>query len=208
MAFLKRHWNFITGKDNARDAKVNDMINKDSSLIEVAAVVSDALTKANVLATLSGGAAVSIYTDNAYQSKDLDFVTAVLLENLKPVMESLGFQHSGTPRLSQFDHPDIEWYIESPPAPLAFGHLQVDHKDCKIIEFDIGKLRIITPTHSVMDRLAAAIHWNDQQSRIQAILVAANNAVDSDAINKWFSEEGESAAEYARFRRFVSRAMK
>ena len=184
------------------------MINKNSSLVEVAAIVSSALTKAKIQATLSGGGAVSIYTDNTYQSKDLDFVTAALLENLKPVMGSLGFQHSGTPRLSQFDHPDIEWYVEFPPSPLAFGNLQIDHEDCKIIELDVGELRIITPTHSVMDRLAAAIHWNDQQSRTQAILVAANNEVDWDAISKWFLKEGEPAAEYERFRQLVSRASK
>ena len=181
------------------------MISKDSSLIEVAAIVSDALSKAKIQATLSGGGAVSIYTANTYQSKDLDFVTAELLDNLKPVMESLGFKHSGTPRLSQFDHPDTEWYVEFPPSPLTFGNLQIDHKDCKIIELDVGELRIITPTHSVMDRLAAAIHWNDQQSYTQAILVAANNEVDWDAISKWFLEEGESAAEYERFHKLVSR---
>jgi len=182
------------------------VISKDSSLIEVAAIVSNALTKAKIQATLSGGGAVSIYTDNTYESKDLDFVTAALLENLKPVMGSLGFQHSGTPRLSQFDHPDIEWYVEFPPSPLAFGNLQIDPMDCKIIELDVGELRIITPTHSVMDRLAAAIHWNDQQSRTQAILVAVNNEVDWDAISKWYMKEGESAAEYERFRKLVSRA--
>jgi len=182
------------------------VISKDSSLIEVAAIVSNALTKAKIQATLSGGGAVSIYTDNTYESKNLDFVTAALLENVKPVMGSLGFQHSGTPRLSQFDHPDIEWYVEFPPSPLAFGNLQIDPMDCKIIELDVGELRIITPTHSVMDRLAAAIHWNDQQSRTQAILVAVNNEVDWDAISKWYMKEGESAAEYERFRKLVSRA--
>lgn len=182
------------------------MIKKNSSMVEVAAIVSDALEKAKIKATLSGGAAVTIYSDNAYLSKDLDFVTAALLEVLKPVMESLGFQHTGTPRLSQFDHPDVEWFVEFPPSPLAFGSLQVDHKDCGIIKLDVGELRIITPTHSVMDRLAAAIHWNDQQSHTQAILVAANNNVDWDAIRKWFLGEGESASEYERFRRLVERA--
>jgi hypothetical protein len=95
---------------------------------------------------------------------------------------------------------------EFPPAPLAFGNLQIDHKDCNIIKLDVGELRVITPTHSVMDRLAAAIHWNDQQSRDQAILVAANNEVDWDAIRDWFVQEGEPVHEYERFRRSVVRA--
>ena len=42
------------------------MIGKDSSLVEVAAIVSDALSKAEIQATLSGGGAVSIHTENTY----------------------------------------------------------------------------------------------------------------------------------------------
>jgi len=112
------------------------------------------------------------------------------------------------PRLSQFEHPLIDWYVEFPPAPLAFGNLHVDHASCALIDIDIGQLRIITPTHSVMDRLAAAIAWNDAQARDQAILVAANQDVDWDAIKLWFLEEGEHESEYERFRNSVVAARK
>lgn len=180
------------------------MITKESSLVEVAAIVSQALYDAGIAGTLSGGAAVSIYTDNAYQSSDLDFVTAALLETVKPVMESLGFRHTGTPRLSQFEHPEVEWFVEFPPAPLTFGNLQVDYAECAVIETNQGALRIITPTQSVLDRLAAALHWNDQQSRTQAIMVAAGNQVDWKTIRQWFLEEGESMADFERFQRQVT----
>lgn len=46
-------------------------------------IVSDTLEKAGIIATLSGGAAVSIYTDNPYQSVDLDFATTALVEDLE-----------------------------------------------------------------------------------------------------------------------------
>jgi hypothetical protein len=42
-------------------------ISEKTTLIELAAIVSDALENAGIIATLSGGAAVSIYTDNRYQ---------------------------------------------------------------------------------------------------------------------------------------------
>lgn len=100
-------------------------ITRESTLPEVAALVSDALQNAGIAATLSGGSAVSIYTENAYQSRDLDFVTAALIADLIPALAPLGFQHTGVPRLSQFDHPLIEWYLEFPPSPLTFGHLYV-----------------------------------------------------------------------------------
>ena len=49
-------------------------ITSRTTLMQVAAIISNALQKDGIPATLSGGAVVSIYTDNAYQSKDLDFL--------------------------------------------------------------------------------------------------------------------------------------
>jgi hypothetical protein len=174
-------------------------IKRETTLKEVATMVSDALQKFGIAATLSGGAAVSIYTDNEYQSKDLDFVTAATLDELSPALESLGFAHTGTPRFSQFAHPLVEWFVEFPATPISFGHLHVIHEDCAAIDMEVGTLRIITPTQSVMDRLAAAVAWDDAQSREQAILVAAHQVIDWDALQKWFANEGESNEEFERF---------
>jgi hypothetical protein len=46
-----------------------------TSLEELAAIISQAQEASGFLAPLSGGAAVSIYTNNRYQSEDLDFVS-------------------------------------------------------------------------------------------------------------------------------------
>lgn len=173
---------------------------------EVAAIVSSSLEEAGISATLSGGAAVSIYTDNEYQSKDLDFVTAALVTDISPVLDEIGFVHTGVPRMSQFSHPLIEWYVEFPPTPISFGHLQVTHGQCATIDLPVGTIRIITPTQSVMDRLAAAIHWNDAQSREQAILVAAKQNINWDELLTWFTNEGETGEEFDRFRAAVESA--
>jgi hypothetical protein len=58
-------------------------ISERTSLPELAALVSEALKRAGMTATLSGGAAVSIYSDNRYLSEDLDFVTAALVNELR-----------------------------------------------------------------------------------------------------------------------------
>jgi len=71
------------------------------------------------------------------------------------------------------------------------------------MELSVGKLRIITPTQSVMDRLAAAFAWKDVQSRDQAILVAANQDIDWKALELWFADEGVSDEQFARFRESV-----
>ncbi len=180
-------------------------ITEHSTLEEVAAIVSDALDKAGITATLSGGSAVTIYSDNAYLSRDLDFVSSAMIGDLKPVLGRLGFEHTGVPRLSQFEHPEVEWYVEFPPSPLTFGHLQVNPEDCAVIDLAVGKLRIITPTQSVMDRLAAVYAWKDEQSRDQAILVAANQDIDWGALELWFENEGESKQAFRQFKDAVRR---
>ena len=175
-------------------------ITEQSSVEEVAAIVSDALEGAGITATLSGGSAVTIYSNNAYLSRDLDFVTSAMVDDLKPVLERLGFEHAGVSRLSQFSHPRVEWYVEFPPSPLTFGNLHVNPEDCAVIELPVGKLRIITPTQSVMDRLAAAYAWKDAQSRDQAIMVAVNQDIDWESLRTWFANEGETDEEFRRFR--------
>ena len=167
-------------------------ITEKTTLTELAATVSDALQHAEIVATLSGGAAVSIYTENRYQSEDLDFVTAALVSELKVVLEPLGFKHTGRPRLSVFEHPATPWYIEFPPAPLSFGGTYVDPSNCVLIKTPLGNLRIITPTHSVMDRLIAAAAWNEPQSLEQALLVASHQIddIDWDELDKWVISEG------------------
>jgi len=150
------------------------------------------LERRHIVATLSGGAVVSIYSEDRYQSADLDFVTTALTGELKTALEPLGFRHSGNPRLSVFDHPATNWYLEFPPAPLAFGGTCIDPSDCALLETNFGTIRIITPTHSVMDRLIAAAAWGDPQSLEQALLVALHQDgnIDWDALDRWVLKEG------------------
>ncbi len=88
-------------------------------MAEVAAIVSAELENSHITATLSGGAAVTIFSDNAYESSDLDFVTSESNKIIKEAIAKLGFQQSGSSRM--FEHPDSEWFVEFPPCPLGFG---------------------------------------------------------------------------------------
>jgi hypothetical protein len=185
-------------------------ITGETPLEEVAARVSETLATAGIVATLSGGSAVSIYTDNRYQSEDLDFVTTALREELQAALAPLGFVHTGSPRRSVFEHPESDWYLEFPPAPLAFGGRYVDAAQCAVLETSAGKLHIVTPTHCVMDRLIAAASWNDPPSLEQAILVATHQAgsIDWGEIDEWVVEEGiVSAREVADFYQALGREL-
>jgi hypothetical protein len=166
-------------------------ITERTNLTELAAIISEALERNKIIATLSGGAAVSIYSKNKYQSADLDFVTSALVNEIKEALEPLGFKHSGNPRLSVFEHPATVWYVEFPPAPLGFGGTYVNPSNCALIKTNFGNLRIITPTQSVMDRLIAAAAWNEPQSLEQALLVVAHqiDKIDWDELDRWVKNE-------------------
>jgi len=168
------------------------MIDEQTSLAELAAIVSEALENAGITATLTGGAAISIYSDNKYQSADLDFVSAAVVDDLTKALAPLGFARTGRPRLSVFEHPKTNWYLEFLPAPLSFGGMYVDPSDCARIDTGPGYLRVITPTHSVMDRLIAAAAWNEPQSLEQALLVTEHctDKIDWQAIDAWVLREG------------------
>jgi hypothetical protein len=66
-------------------------ITEQTSLEELAVLVSQALEKAGVRATLSGGAAVSIYSENQYQSKDMDFVSFEQIKKIGAAIVRLAF---------------------------------------------------------------------------------------------------------------------
>ena len=84
-------------------------INSDSTIEEVAANVSEALSRAEFSAVLSGGAVVSIYTDNEYESKDLDFGTSEPIDRIADVSKEVGFTKT-TARY--FVNDDTDYYIE------------------------------------------------------------------------------------------------
>ncbi|GGX43732.1 hypothetical protein [Saccharospirillum salsuginis] len=167
-----------------------DTITRETSIEELASILSRYLEKAGILATLSGGGAVSIYTHNDYQSYDLDFVTSASRKELRDALAPIGFQESSN--LRQFEHPHTEWFVEFPPSPLGFGDLIIDHKDIPIFNTKHGPLRVITPTLSVIDRLAAYWYHYDPQCWDQAIKVCQNRIVDWQMIYDWAANEGQS----------------
>lgn len=186
------------------------MITETTTLAELAAIVSDALERNGIVATLSGGAAVSIYSENRYESEDLDFVTIALVKELKTALEPLGFEHAGSPRLCVFEHPKTRWYLEFPPAPLSFGGTYVDPSQCALVDTGLEKLRIITPTQSIMDRLIAAATWNEAQSLEQALLVTEHQRdnIDWEELDQWVTREGISGhREIALFYKKIQRPL-
>lgn len=155
-------------------------ITAETSLQELAAIISQALEAQGLTATLSGGAAVSIYTNNLYQSHDLDFVSTEATANLARAVATLGFVQTPAQRL--FCHPATAWLLEFPAGPLGFGQKTVASSALEAISTPFGPLRVITPTLCVMDRLAAYLHWKDRQCYDQATWVAQNHSINWEEV--------------------------
>lgn len=162
------------------------MINAKTSLEEIAALVSNALSEAGIDAVLSGGGAVTFYSKNEYMSTDLDFITSERKKRIAPVVGKLGFQDSGG---KDFHHPDSKFFIEFPAGPLAFGSKYIENNEATTLDTNYGPVRIITPTQSVMDRLAWVAHANDPQSKDQAILIAKHQKIDWEEVFVWADTE-------------------
>ena len=163
-------------------------IDPGTSIEELAALVSGRLDEAGIAATLSGGAAVTLYAENEYLSGDLDFVTNARMDAIAKALAPLGFvRHAGA---RQLEHPDTELYVEFPPGPLAFGETVIDDSEAATWHTAYGPLRIVTPTQLVMDRLAAYVRWHDGQSLDQAVLVARHQQVHWDELGSWAVREG------------------
>ena len=177
-------------------------ITPDTSLQELAAIISQALEAEGIVATLSGGAAVSIYTNNRFQSNDLDFVSSATSDRLTKAVAALGFQPTAAQRL--FTHPQTPWLLEFPAGPLGFGNKIVQASELEAIECPYGPLRVITPTLCVMDRLAAFVHWKDRQCYEQATWVARHHAINWPELQAWATEEGMSRHEWLQFQRTVT----
>jgi len=160
-------------------------LNKKSDIKEVAAIVCETLLDAKINAVLSGGAVVSIYSNNEYESKDLDFISSTDIKTIRKVLEEIGFNKTAG---RHFTHPETEFFLDFPSPPLAVGDLIL--KEWDTLQTKAGRIQLLSPTHSVMDRLAAYFHWNDKQSLDQALLIASKHPIKMIAIKGWAKKEG------------------
>lgn len=159
-----------------------DFSNPD--LKELASLIYETLKDSGINAVLVGGACVSIYSHNRYQSSDLDFATYEELKPIEKALKKLGFQRTGR----QFSHPECPYLIDFVNPPISVGHEAVH--EFSTLKTSTGSLRLLSPTDCVKDRLASFFHWNDAQALKQALMVAENHKVDLKDLKRWAKAEG------------------
>ena len=171
------------------------------SVEEIAAAICPHLKKKGMDCVLSGGSCVTIYSDNAYKSADLDFVmTEYPREEVDEALKEIGFERTKSWR--HYENPKCHFLIEFPPTPLAAGEENINKT--AVMNTKYGKLRLLRPVDCVKDRLAAFYHWGDRQSLEQAVLVALNNRISYAELKKWSTGEG-SLEKYEIFLQWVKK---
>ncbi len=156
------------------------------TLRSVGLEVGDALRRAGITAVLTGGACASFHSHGAHHSIDLDFILAgdVTRSQLDDAMGRLGFKR----HRDRYVHPEHPFFVEFPRGPLAIG----DDVGIRPVMKRSGQrmVRMLSPTDSCRDRLAAFYHWNDRQSLAAAVQIALRNRVAMQRIRHWSDREG------------------
>jgi hypothetical protein len=159
-------------------------ITTDTTREQLAAIVVAKLKEHSIDAVLVGGSVVSIYTDNKYASNDLDFISPATDKRIEKAMSELRFTRSG----KDFVHADSIFTVEFPTGPIGIGDDQPVKPEGRM-EVDGVTIVMLSPTQSVMDRLAWFFYSNDRQCLDQALWIAEKHPVSIEQITAWAQRE-------------------
>lgn len=153
------------------------------SLRDLAGYLSEELRKRDIDTILVGGACVTIYSENRYQSYDLDYITYADMKKVKNALVELGFAE----KQKCFKHEGCQWFVEFVSPPVAVGEEPI-HK-FNTVKTPLGTIKLLYPIDSVKDRLASFYHWNDKQGLEQALSICTEHEIDLKEIEQWSMRE-------------------
>lgn len=176
------------------------------SLEDLAALLSKEFKKRGIEAVLVGGACVTIYSKNRYQSYDLDFVVYEDMKKVRKVLKELHFNEVS----GYFKHENCKWFIEFVSSPVAVGKEIIS----RFQNFTVrtGTIKMLRIEDSIKDRLASYFHWNDRQGLNQALEICKEQRLSTKSmkeIESWASLEGfqEKFGEFAKHLKQVKNKM-
>ena len=153
------------------------------SLRDLAGYLSEELRKRDIDTILVGGACVTIYSENRYQSYDLDYITYADMKKVKKALAEIGFIE----KQKYFEHEGCPWFVEFVAPPVAVGEEPV--QKFNMVKTSLGTIKLLYPIDSVKDRLAGFYHWNDKQALEQALSICVEHIVDLQELEDWSIRE-------------------
>jgi hypothetical protein len=155
------------------------------SMKDLAGYIAEELRSHGVDTVLVGGACVTIYSNNIYQSYDLDFISYEEMKKIKSVLQTLGFIQ----KQKYFQHPACRWFIEFVSPPIAIGNEPI-HEFNKI-RTRLGEIKLLKAVDSVKDRLASYYYWGDKQGLDQAINICMEQHINIKEVERWSQQENQ-----------------
>jgi hypothetical protein len=183
------------------------VISRESTLEDVCFQVGAALDAFGISAVLTGGRAAAVHSGGTYVSLDADFVVSGETDAaaLAGALAELGFHRTATGGM--FEHRESPFTVDFPKGPLAVGAEYV--RDITTLERDAMRLRILTVTDCIRDRLANFYFWDDYSALQAAVQVARRRRglTDLPELRRWTEREsGASGVAYLlKFEDFLSR---
>jgi len=151
------------------------------------------LENAGIGSVLVGGAAVAIHTEGRYRTSNLDLVPDDLMRREVPeLLISLGF---AAQRNRNFAHPECPHLsVRLPMGPVEIGGEFPIVPD--EVEVHGRRLRILSPSDCVKDRLASYAHLRSPRFLDQAFLICQHQParVDLGHVEHWCEGNGSMDA--------------
>lgn len=157
-------------------AQERDSVRKRARFV---AIITREMAKAGAAEPIIvGGEALEIYTQGSYTSGDIDLKASELLCRL---LEQAGFRSNGS---GNFYHAGLDIYVDwlGPNFDIP-GQEEVRERALTIRLGDDEYVKVISIEDLIVDRLNAAKHANDADSRMWAetlFLVAGNGSIPLD----------------------------
>jgi hypothetical protein len=165
-----------------------------SSIVSVAARVACHLAEVGIECVVVGGLAVEIYTENKYQTKDIDMVNISMnsQSELDAAMGDIGFFRKQKTRYYHND--STSFFVEFPSPPLGVaGNTEVKPAT---IETDSGNIQILSVEDIIRDRLAWACNGRgDRQAITQALCLMLNQNMEPSEFSDLIQDQSESEAD-------------
>jgi hypothetical protein len=173
--------------ENLKDEllRVASIADPTERLLEVAAVISEALSDLGVQPVVVGGLALAYWSNsNEFITGDIDVVVPRVPE-LADRLKALGFSHQGR----EWTMPGYDVAFEAPAEVLEPGD------DSEWVQLASGRrVKILAIEDMLLWRLREWVHWHHASGFQQAAYLLVSDEIDTGRLDRRAGEEGLSHA--------------
>jgi len=151
--------------------------------------------------TLVGGAVATVYSKGQYESGDIDMVFDNMFEDRGKFENALNKIGIVKQDQRNFRHSDCIYTIEAKSPPISIGHI-IEKINPEKVDGESTKIKLLSPTDCIKDRLYKADEWADDEAFDAAIAVAREVGFNDKKL-KNFCQENDKLKIYDKFKREI-----